>query len=343
MMNAELLHPSFIIHHSSFSILFLMSAEPWTIGRLLTWTTDYLKGHGSESPRLDAEILLAEALGRQRIELYTTFDELPSDDARAAFRELVRRRAEGTPVAYLVGRREFYSLSFRVTPDVLIPRPETELLVVSALDLAKTYAGARTVSTTTAAASEVSPRPLAGEGPGVRAGRELAIADVGTGSGIIAICLAKHLPTCRITAIDISPAALAVAKDNAQQHGVAQRIEFVASDLFAAVPTDQKYHIIVSNPPYVTTAEWDKLAPDVRKFEPRVALLAGTHGTEVIERLVPQAADRLLPGGHLLVEISPTIHDAVRGLLESDSRFEVGPTIKDLARLPRVVRAKLRG
>ena len=116
----------------------MSSAEPWTIGRLLQWTTDYLKGHGSESPRLDAEVLLAQALGRRRIELYTTFDELPGDDARAAFRELVRRRAEGTPVAYLVGRREFYSLSFRVTPDVLIPRPETELLVVAALDLAKT-------------------------------------------------------------------------------------------------------------------------------------------------------------------------------------------------------------
>ena len=110
-----------------------MSAEPWTVGRLLQWTTDYLKGHGSDSPRLDAEVLLAQALGRQRIELYTTFEELPGDDVRTAFRELVRRRAEGTPVAYLVGRREFYSLSFRVTPDVLIPRPETELLVVAAL------------------------------------------------------------------------------------------------------------------------------------------------------------------------------------------------------------------
>ena len=110
-------------------------AEPWTVGRLLQWTADYLKGHGSESPRLDAEVLLAEALGCQRIELYTTFDDVPGEQRRTAFRELVRRRAEGTPVAYLVGRREFYSLSFRVTPDVLIPRPETELLVVAVLDL----------------------------------------------------------------------------------------------------------------------------------------------------------------------------------------------------------------
>ena len=114
-----------------------MSAEPWTVGRLLEWTADYLKGHGSDSPRLDAEVLLAHALQCQRIELYTTFDDVPAEPARTAFRDLVRRRAEGTPVAYLVGSREFYSLKFRVTPDVLIPRPETELLVVTALDLAK--------------------------------------------------------------------------------------------------------------------------------------------------------------------------------------------------------------
>ena len=115
----------------------MSTAEPWTVGRLLLWTADYLKGHGSESPRLDAEVLLAHVLARQRIELYTAFDEAPDEAARAAFRELVRRRAEGTPVAYLVGHREFYSLSFHVTPAVLIPRPETELLVVAVLDAAK--------------------------------------------------------------------------------------------------------------------------------------------------------------------------------------------------------------
>jgi release factor glutamine methyltransferase len=315
-----------------------MSAEPWTVGRLLQWTTDYLKGHGSESPRLDAEVLLAQALGCQRIELYTTFDDVPSQQLRTAFRELVRRRAEGTPVAYLVGRREFYSLSFRVTPDVLIPRPETELLVVAVLDLAKSH----------------SPLP-SGEGPGVRAGapppansprlpvREgagLRVADVGTGSGIIAVCLAKHLPTCRVTAIDISPAALAVAQGHAQEHGVADRIDFLQCDLFAAVPTQRRFDFIVSNPPYVTAAEFDKLAPDVRKYEPRAALLAGRQGSEVIEQLIPQAAQRLRPGGHLLMEINPALHDAVHGLLEADGRFELGPTIKDLARLPRVVQAR---
>jgi release factor glutamine methyltransferase len=311
----------------------MSTAEPWTVGRLLQWTADYLKGHGSASPRLDAEVLLAHVLGRQRIELYTAFDEAPDDAARAAFRELVRRRAEGMPVAYLVGHREFYSLSFHVTPAVLIPRPETELLVVAVLDLAKAY----------------SPLPQAGEGLGVRTegpaaspvtNQPLAIADVGTGSGAIAVALAKHLPAGRVMAIDRSPAALAVAAQNARQHGVAERIEFVESDLFAALPAEQRFDFIVSNPPYVKTSEVEGLAADVRKFEPREAIVAGPRGTEVIERLVPQAAERLRPGGHLLIEIGPAIHEAVHQLLKSDARFQPGPTIKDLARLPRVVQAQ---
>ena len=311
----------------------MSTAEPWTVGRLLTWTTDYLKGHGSESPRLDAEVLLAHALGRQRIELYTTFDELPADEPRAAFRDLVRRRAEGTPVAYLVGRKEFYSLSFRVAPDVLIPRPETELLVVAVLDLVKIC------SPRLKGNSHISPLPL-GEGPEVRAESGVRVADVGTGSGIIAVCLAKHLPACRVTAIDISSPALSIAQENAKQHGVADQIEFIESDLFAAVPAEQQFDFIVSNPPYVTTAEMDKLAVDVRKYEPRTALVAGPRGTEVIERLIAQASDRLRSGGHLLIEIGPAIHDAVCALLAADARFELGPTIKDLARLPRVVQAR---
>jgi release factor glutamine methyltransferase len=330
----------------------IMSAEPWTVGRLLTWTTDYLKGHGSDSPRLDAEVLLAHALGRQRIELYTTFDEVPGEEARTAFRELVRRRAEGMPVAYLVGRREFYSLSFRVTPDVLIPRPETELLVIAVLDLAR---GARDEGRGAREGEQrglgtsVPSEPTSAQSTIINPQSSISnpqspipnpsIADVGTGSGIIAVCLAKHLPACRISAIDNSSAALAVAKENAQRHGAADRIEFLKSDLFAAVPVERQFDFIVSNPPYVTTGELDGLAADVRKFEPRAALVAGPRGTEVIERLIAQSADRLRPGGHLLMEISPTIHDAVRSLLESNARFELGPTTKDLARLPRVVQA----
>ena len=243
----------------------MSTAEPWTVGRLLQWTADYLKGHGSESPRLDAEVLLAEVLGCQRIELYTAFDDVPDDERRAAFRELVRRRAEGTPVAYLVGRREFYSLMFRVTPDVLIPRPETELLVVAALDLAKQGRGARVQGAGVRGRSRQFPNPPP---PAPRPSPALTIADIGTGSGIIAVCLAKHLPASRVTAIDISPAALAVARENAEKHGVADRIAFVESDLFAAVAGNGQFDFVVSNPPYVTAAELETLAPDVRKFEP---------------------------------------------------------------------------
>jgi len=289
----------------------MAQTEVWTVGRLLGWTTDYLKQHGSDSPRLDAEVLLAKTLGCQRIELYTTFESVPGDQVRTAFRQLVRRRAEGMPVAYLVGRREFYSMSFRVTPDVLIPRPETELLVVALLDLARE-------------------RP---------ANEQITICDVGTGSGIIAVCAAKHLPAARVTAIDVSRAALEVARTNAAEYGVEDRIELVESDLFAAVPAERRFDFIVSNPPYVRESELASLPPDVRHFEPRQALVAGERGTEVIESLVPQAAERLSPGGHLLVEINPALCDAVESLIETDGRLHLGPLIKDLARLPRVVQA----
>ncbi|MEN6558107.1 MAG: peptide chain release factor N(5)-glutamine methyltransferase [Thermoguttaceae bacterium] len=291
----------------------MSTAEPWTVGRLLQWTTDYLKSHGADSPRLDAEVLLAHALGCQRIELYTTFDQTPDDPQRTAFRELVRQRAEGKPVAYLVGRTEFYSLSFHVTPDVLIPRPETELLVVAALDFFKQ------------AATDA-----------------VQVADLGTGSGAIAVCLAKHWPSCLVTAVDLSGPALAIARQNAEQHGVADRIELIESDLFAAVPADRRFDLVVSNPPYITTAEMDRLAVDVRRFEPRQALEAGPRGTEVIERLIVQSAERLRPGGRLLVEINPTLHETVRALLESDARWTLDPTLEDLARRPRIIQAARR-
>jgi release factor glutamine methyltransferase len=290
----------------------MAETETWTIGRLLQWTTMYLAERGSPSARLDAEVLLADARGCRRIELYTAFDDTAAEPVRTAFRELVRRRAEGTPVAYLVGRREFYSLAFRVTPDVLIPRPETEFLVIALLDRIKQRAA---------------------NGP-------VEIADIGTGSGVLAVCAARHVADCRVTAIDISAAALAVARTNADEHGVRDRIEFVESDLFAGVPADRRFDFVISNPPYVTTAEMEQLSPEVRRFEPRLALEAGPRGTEVIERLVPQAAERLNPGGWLLIEVSPMIEPAVVALLAADGRFTMAPTMKDLAGLPRVVQAR---
>ena len=188
--------------------------QPWTIGRLLTWTTDFFAERGSESPRLEAEILLAKVRDCSRIELYTSFAEEVDEAVRGAYRQLVRKRADGTPVAYLVGKREFYSLEFHVTPDVLIPRPETEMVVVAILDLVKQH-------------------PVAE--------RTVEVADLGTGSGVLAVCVAKHLSHAQVAAIDVSEAALEIAQHNARQHNVLDRIEFLHSDLFAAVPTDKNF------------------------------------------------------------------------------------------------------
>ena len=274
-----------------------------------------LKQRGCESPRLDAEVLLAEARGCQRIELYTAFHESPGEEVRGAFRELVRRRAAGVPVAYLVGRREFYSLSFLVTPDVLIPRPETELLVVELLDLLKPRQG----------------------------GKEAAdVVDVGAGSGVIAVCAAKHAPHCRVLAVDSSPAALAVARENARRHGVADRIEFAEGDLLTAVPDDRRFDFVVSNPPYVSDSELAQAAPEVRDHEPRAALAAGPTGVEVIARLTPQAAERLRPGGWLILEISPMIERQVHDCIAASGQFQTPLTVRDLAGRPRVVKAQRR-
>jgi release factor glutamine methyltransferase len=333
--------------------------ESWTIGRLLTWTIDYLARHGVENPRLDAEVLLATARGCRRIDLYAAYGELADEQTRTAFRELVRRRAAGMPVAYLVGKREFYSLEFEVTPDVLIPRPETELVVVALLDHVKKLQ-AEVVrgspdpasDSTEGLRSPTEVRPAVG--PMARSGDRpqpsgdwpqtapLHIADVGTGSGILAVCAAKYVANSRVTAIDISPAALAVARRNAERHGVAERITFVKSDLFANVPPDARFDYIVSNPPYVSTAEMANLAADVREHEPHLALHAGEGGTEVIKPLVEQAAQRLKLGGVVIMEVSPMIAAEVEEIIRSTPEFELGPTMRDLAGHPRVVKATYR-
>lgn len=305
------------------------SEEPWTIGRLLNWTVDYLKSHGAENPRLDAEVLLANARGCKRIDLYAAFGEPASESVRAAFRELVRRRAAGTPVAYLVGRREFYSLEFDVTPDVLIPRPETEHLVVALLDRVKSRGTGGAGLETGEEAPVPSPQSLA----------PVTIADVGTGSGIIAVCAAKYVPAAQVTSIDISPLALAVAKRNAEKHGVADRIEFVESNLFAGVPAERKFDYIVSNPPYISTTEMAQLMKDVRQHEPELALHAGERGTEVIAPLVEQSAGRLKQGGALLIEISPMIASDVATIIAGMPGLKPGPTIRDLAGHERIVQA----
>jgi release factor glutamine methyltransferase len=286
-----------------------MSDEPWTVGRLLSWTTGWLTERGSDSPRLDAEVLLAHVRGCPRIQLYTAFDEVVADEPRSRFRELVKRRGGGEPVAYLVGGREFYSLPLTVSREVLVPRPETESLVVRVLDLCR---------------EAVAPR----------------IVDVGTGSGAIAIALAKHLPRAQVVATDVSAAALDVARANAARHGLTERIAFVESDLLAAPELAGPWDVIVSNPPYVREDEFAGLPRDVREHEPRAALVAGPRGVEVIERLAAEAVGRLQPGGWLVLEGGPAIAAEVERLLAATSGLEPGPTLKDLARLPRVFQAR---
>jgi release factor glutamine methyltransferase len=282
-------------------------AEEWTVGRLLEWTTGWLRGREADSPRLDAEVLLASVLGCQRIELYTRFDEVVADEPRAAFRELVKRRGHGEPVAYLTGTKEFFSLSFRVTRDVLVPRPETESLVVRSLDLCRGLAGAR-------------------------------IVDVGTGSGAIAVVLARHLPGASITAIDISPQAVAVARENVEAHGVADRVRVLEGDLLSGLPEEETFDLIVSNPPYIREDEFAGLPRDVRDFEPRGALVAGPRGVEPLERLAGMAADRLVTGGWLLVEIGP--QRASEEVLAAAPHLQAASTLPDDAGIPRIVQAR---
>lgn len=285
------------------------AAEVWTVGRLLNWTTDWLTARGAESPRLDAEVLLAHVRGCPRIALYTAFDTPVAEAERGRFRELVKRRGAGEPVAYLVGSREFFSLPFAVDKAVLVPRPETEGLVVRVLDLCRAAA---------------TPR----------------IVDVGTGSGAIVVTLAKHLPRATFAATDVSAAALEVARANAVRHGVADRITFFHGDLLAdaAGPWD----VIVSNPPYVREDEFSALPRDVRDHEPRGALVSGPTGVEVVERLAAAATAALVPGGWLVVEIGPAVVAAAEAAIAACPALEPAATLKDLAGLPRIVQARRR-
>jgi release factor glutamine methyltransferase len=282
--------------------------EPWTVRRLLTWTADFLKRHHSESPRLDAEVMLAHVLDWQRVELYTHYDEEVGERSRARFRELVKRRATGSPVAYLVGRKEFYSLAFTVTPAVLIPRPESEFVVVEFLALM-----ARVESPTAV--------------------------DVGTGSGCLAIAAASRSPHARFIATDISKDALEVARANAARHSVSDRVDFRLGDLLEPVGDETTFDAIVSNPPYIATDEIAGLEPGVREFEPRSALDGGADGLEIVGRLIRDCVPKLKPGGHLILEIGSSQEGPVRALIEAQTDLELAPTIYDHAKHPRVIRA----
>ena len=280
----------------------------WTVLGLLRWTTEHFTARGLDSPRLDAECLLAHALGTDRLRLYLDFDKPVGAEERVRFRELVRRRAgERVPVAQLTGVREFWSLPLEVTRDVLVPRPETETLVEAALGLAR------------------------------ERGPELCILDVGTGSGAVALALAKELPESRITATDVSRAALAVAARNAERLGVGDRVRFVRGSLYAPV-AGERFDLVVANPPYLAEGEAPLLAPELG-FEPHAALFAGPRGDEVLVALVDGARQVLGPGGGLALEIAPEQAGALRTRCAARGLEDVR-VIPDLAGRERVVVAR---
>ena len=286
--------------------------DRWPIKRLLSWTADRLKKRGLESPRLDAEVLLAHSLGWDRVKLYTRFDQEVGPPERAKFRELIKRRLLDEPVAYLVGRKEFFSLPFAVSPAVLIPRPDSEFVVVAFIDAFKDAKNVRAV-------------------------------DVGTGSGCLALaCLANH-PAARFWATDASEDALTTAESNAKTLKLHARVEFRLGNLLDPVEADAPFDAIVSNPPYIPTKDLDLLDPCVRDHEPRLALDGGPDGLKVINRLIAQAAPLLAPGGRLFLEIGAGQDEAVREILGKRPDLEWIKCDRDHSGIPRVVHAKKRG
>jgi release factor glutamine methyltransferase len=289
-----------------------VSGQPsWTVLELLRWTEKHFSSQGIDSARLDAECLLAHALGSQRLQLYVDFDKPTQPDERARFRELVQRRArDRVPVAQLVGEKEFWSLPLRVTSDVLSPRPETETLVEAALarmpDLGAAY----------------------------------RVLDVGTGSGAVALAIASERPAARVTATEISPPALQIARANAEQLQLSERLRLLEGDLFGAVP-DEQFDLVVSNPPYLGTRDAAELPPELA-HEPEVALFGGDDGCAVLRRLVAGVGDALVPGGAFALELAPGQAECIAGWC-SEAGFEQIEILSDLARRPRVVAARAPG
>jgi release factor glutamine methyltransferase len=286
---------------------------PAVVDQLIAGAVTALDAAGVGTPRLDAELLLAAACGVDRTALYVRGREPVPSRSTKVFRAFLARRLRREPLQYIVRRQEFWALDFTVTPDVLIPRPETELLVELAL------------GRSSGSDSEEArvPRPR--------------ICDVGTGSGCIAVTLAHEVPSAEVWALDVSMRALAVAELNAQRLGVAGRLRFLRSDLFASV-AHQQFDIVLANPPYLTGADFADLQPEVA-YEPRTALDGGADGLAVIRRLLAAAPDRLVDGGWLLMEIGAD-QAAVVEYLAHAAGFTAVSIRSDYAGLPRVLMAR---
>jgi release factor glutamine methyltransferase len=280
----------------------------WTVVEMIRWTAEYLGGKNVHNARLNAELLLAGVLGLKRLDLYLQFDRPLSPEELAEFKERLRRRARREPLQYIDGTAAFRDLVLRVDPRVLIPRPETEVLVQEVLDWTR--------------------------------GRDnLCGVDVGTGSGAIALALATEGPFARVVAIDAQADALAAARENHVFAAPDAPLEFLHGDLLAPV-RGEAFDVVVSNPPYVGEEERASLDPEVRDWEPATALFAGVGGLDVIRRLVPQAAEALNPGGLLAMEIGAAQGGAVRQIIEGTNAFGAPRVRPDLAGRDRVVLAE---
>lgn len=273
----------------------------WTIGKLLHWSCDYFKRNNLEDARLSAEVLLAYVTGLRRIDVYARFEQAPADDVLSKYRDLVRRAAAHEPIAYLVGEKEFYSLPFKVTRDVLIPRPETETLVEAVVDHCNTNALSQ-------------PRIL----------------DLGTGSGCLAISILKQLPQATAIATDVSPAALEIARENAQRHNLLERIDFLQADRLKleGVPS-HSIDVLVSNPPYVPVATWPTLKQNVREYEPRLAVTDDADGLTFYRMMASDAGRFLAPKGAVFVEIGDDCLAAVKDAFCGAGQWRFGGARRD--------------
>ncbi len=262
-----------------------------------------------ENPRLDAEVLLRQVIGMDKAQLYLRMDEKIEAEAERRFWKLLEQRARREPLAYITGQKEFWSLDFSVTPDVLIPRPETEVLMEVALGRVRQ-----------------------------RRKSQVKIADLGTGSGIIAICLAKELPEAQISAVDISSAALRVARANAERHGVAERIRFLNGDLFAPLAGEREcFDLIVANPPYVRSGDLAALEPEIREWEPIAALDGGKDGLDFFRRIASECRDYLTATGEVMLEIADGTGEAVAEIFANVGGFEAVEIWRDYAGKDRVI------
>jgi len=286
------------------------SSKPWTILTLLRWATGYFKSKDIDSPRSTAEILLAHALGARRIDLYLRYDQPLKQNELAQFKHLVQRRIQNEPISYITGTKEFWSLRLTVGPQVLIPRPETECLVEQVL------------------ASIKNDQP--------RQGGDLL--ELGTGSGAVVLALAKELPNWRFRAVDQSPAAIAIARQNAIANDLGNAVSFWVSDWFAAVNACYPLDLVVSNPPYIPTADIEALQPEISRFEPRLALDGGKDGLQAINQIIFSAPDILKSGGALLLEIGYDQAAAVRALARESGAYGRVELFQDYSCKDRVIR-----